>query len=193
MTVMENVDYSNRAKSTIERNVFNLTISGNEMGDRTRFVINSDAKLDYEAGRDASKFMSDAQTVELYTVQNGVNFAINERPLADGIIELGLQVSVAGEYTIALDTKVVNEIYLIDRLTGQEIRIDDNDGYTFTAEQGLILGRFAIRIGEGDVTGIRTIDNDAMRSGTFYDLNGIRVEEPAKGIYIQNGKKVVVK
>lgn len=193
MTVAENVDYSNRAMSTVERNVFNLTISGNEMGDRTRFVINSDAKLDYEAGRDANKFMSDVQTVELYTVQNGINFAINERPLADGIIELGLQVSVAGEYTIALDTKVVNEIYLIDRLTGQEIRIDDNDGYTFTAEQGLILGRFAIRIGEGDVTGIRTINNGQSTIDNYYNLNGIRVEEPSKGIYIQNGKKVVVK
>lgn len=193
MSVLENVDYSNRAKSTIERNVFNLTISGNEMGDRTRFVINSDAKLDYEAGRDANKFMSDAQTVELYTVQNGVNFAINERPLADGIIELGLQVSVAGEYTIALNTKVVNEIYLIDHLTGQKIRIDDNDGYTFTTEKGLILGRFSIQVGNGEVTGIRTIDNDQQRTGTFYNLNGIRVEEPAKGVYIKDGKKVVVK
>ena len=30
-------------------------------------------------------------------------------------------------------------------------------------------------------------------TGKIYDLNGARIARPRKGIYIQNGKKVVVK
>ncbi|MBQ8097638.1 MAG: Ig-like domain-containing protein [Prevotella sp.] len=32
-----------------------------------------------------------------------------------------------------------------------------------------------------------------LQNGAFYNLNGVRVDNPQKGIYIQNGKKVVVK
>ena len=45
-----------------------------------------------------------------------------------------------------------------------------------------------------DLTGIAVINEDlpAANNGTF-DLQGRRVAEPAKGFYIKNGKKVVVK
>ena len=192
--VVENPDYQvNRAPATAERSVFNVTVSGNEKADRTRFVVNSEAKMDYEAGRDASKFMSEEQSVELYTLQNGVRFSINERPLADGIIELGLQIGISGTYTLALDTKVANEIYLIDRLTGDEIRLDGIEGYTFTAEQGTLEGRFALRIGDGELTGIQTVSRGQKDGAEYYDLSGRRIEQPSKGIYISNGRKVVVK
>lgn len=45
--------------------------------------------------------------------------------------------------------------------------------------------------GEG-TTGIEVI-RDLMEEGVYYDLNGRRVETPSKGIYILNGKKVVIK
>lgn len=40
-------------------------------------------------------------------------------------------------------------------------------------------------------TGIRNIGYQT--DGEFYNLNGLRVETPAKGVYIKDGKKVVVK
>ena len=43
------------------------------------------------------------------------------------------------------------------------------------------------------VTAIRTISNDARVNGFYYNLSGQRMEHPAKGIYIRNGKKIVVK
>ena len=43
------------------------------------------------------------------------------------------------------------------------------------------------------VTAIRTISNDAPVNGFYYNLSGQRMEHPAKGIYIRNGKKIVVK
>lgn len=186
-------DVANRAPRVDERSVFNLTVNGNEMSDRTRFVINNSAKMEYEAGRDANKFMSDEQSIQLYTIENGVQFAINERPLDNAVIELGLMVSKTGSYTITLNTTVDNEVYLIDRLTGMEVRIDGIEGgYTFDVEQGTIEGRFAIRLGLGDVTGIKSIERDFNNGENYYDLQGRKIDQPAKGIYINNGKKVVV-
>ena len=185
-------DVANRAPMVEERSVFNLIVNGNEMGDRTRFVINNGAMMEYEAGRDANKFVSDEQSVQLYTIQNDVHFAINERPLGDAVIELGMIISKAGSYTFTLSTEVENEVYLIDRLTGMEVRLDGTEGYVFDVEQGTIEGRFAIRLGGGDVTGIKSLERD-NNADNYYDLQGRKIEMPAKGVYINNGKKVVVK
>ena len=42
-------------------------------------------------------------------------------------------------------------------------------------------------------TGITSIKDDKVESATYYDLNGRRIDHPAKGVYVKNGKKVVVK
>lgn len=194
-TDVRDVEYgNNRAASVAERNVFNVTLTGNEMSDRTRFVINGNAQMDYEAGRDASKFMSlETQSIQLYSMLGDVRYAINERPLADGLIELGIQVCAEGTYTITLDTKAENEVYLIDRATGTEIRIDGTEGYSFYAEKGIVEGRFAIRMGDGVVTGINAIDNSQLTNDSYYNLKGQRIANPTKGLYIKNGKKMIVK
>ena len=185
-----------RAAATQERFVFNLTLTGSEeaQSDRTRIVFNADAKTNYEAGRDASKFMSlqDA-AVQLFTTSDGVNYAINERPAMDGIVELGMNIGVAGNYTFALNTTVENEVYLIDRETGNETRIDGGSTYTFYANKGNFEGRFALRFGNGEVTGIKAIASDSNNADNWYNLKGQRVNAPTKGLYIQNGKKTVVK
>ena len=42
--------------------------------------------------------------------------------------------------------------------------------------------------------GIKNVnDNANLNAGTFYDLNGRQVTNPTKGIYIQDGKKVIMK
>lgn len=44
------------------------------------------------------------------------------------------------------------------------------------------------------VSSVRTIAADGLQGdGPFYDLRGIRVEHPGKGLYISGGKKVIVK
>lgn len=42
-------------------------------------------------------------------------------------------------------------------------------------------------------TGIESIENGKWKIDNYYDLSGRRVEKPTKGIYIVNGKKVIVK
>lgn len=47
---------------------------------------------------------------------------------------------------------------------------------------------------EGETTGISTVSSSADKTdGEWYDLSGRRVAKPAKGIYVKNGKKVIVK
>ena len=41
--------------------------------------------------------------------------------------------------------------------------------------------------------GINQIRFNGMEDGTVYNLNGQKVNHPTRGIYIVNGKKVVIK
>ena len=52
--------------------------------------------------------------------------------------------------------------------------------------------RLAI-VHEGETTGINAVSSAANMDGTWYDLSGRRVTQPTKGLFIVNGKKVVVK
>ena len=47
--------------------------------------------------------------------------------------------------------------------------------------------------GGDDTTGIETIDNSQFTIDNVYDLQGRRVAQPTKGLYIVNGKKVIIK
>ena len=51
--------------------------------------------------------------------------------------------------------------------------------------------------GEGEITGVneelRIKNEESATDPTWYNLNGQRVAQPAKGLYIVNGKKVVIK
>ena len=46
---------------------------------------------------------------------------------------------------------------------------------------------------EANPTGIKAIENTQTKNTTIYDMNGVRLSEPKKGINIINGKKVVIK
>ena len=54
---------------------------------------------------------------------------------------------------------------------------------------------FVLEFEDGGTTGIETIANsqNSTDDGVYYDLQGRRVENPTRGIYIVNGKKVVIK
>jgi hypothetical protein len=184
-----------QSEMTAKRSVFNLKVAGNEQNDQTRFVINENALLEYEMDKDASKFMdATVKGIQFYTIENGLRYAINERPLAAGEVALGMKVEKAGSYTITLDTTADAEVYLIDLLTGQEILLGEG-GYTFQAEAGTFDGRFLVRLVSSDLTGISNVSNDQQKDGDYYDLQGRRVEKGQlkNGIYVKKGLKAVVK
>lgn len=148
-----------RAFDRNNRDVYNLTLNGNNGSDRTRFVINPAAEMSYNAAHDAGKMMSETTPVaQLYTIGNidGTNYAINERPLSDGIIRIGARFAQAGTYTLALaDGKTA---ILTDKQEGKEVELDAN-GYTFTAKAGECRDRFVLKVTRG-TTGINGISSD---------------------------------
>lgn len=42
-------------------------------------------------------------------------------------------------------------------------------------------------------TSIHSVSSDIKKNDIFYNLQGVRVDKPTKGLYIQNGKKIIIK
>lgn len=196
LTVRSDVAYNKRARQSAamaERMVVNFTVSNGEFGDRTRVVINPEASIGYEADKDANKFMSSEAKIQLYTIEQNVNYAINERPLSRGEVQLGMNCSTRGTYTLTMVTGADCTVKLLDRQTGEEVMLANGDTYTFESETGVFDNRFTLYFTSGEATGIQNFSNTQGSDNTYYDMQGRRISKPEKGIYIQNGKKVVVK
>ena len=41
-------------------------------------------------------------------------------------------------------------------------------------------------------TAIESVNGNRMEDGAYYSLNGVKVDNPSKGLYIKNGKKVIL-
>ena len=195
-TTVRDTIYYNSARAMMPvkpRRVFNVTLANEtENLDRTRFVVNESATTGYDAALDAPKFFSLEQGVaHLYTIADRVQYAINERPVAEGMIQLGMQLPVAGTYTIALNSKTAEAVTLIDNETGTEMLLTDTGGYTFQANAGTANNRFTLRL--GGATAIESVAAQLQQTEQFFDLQGRRVNTPTKGLYIKQNKKVVIK
>ena len=182
-----------------ERHVFNLFLSDGEHSDRTRVVINPAATMDYETERDAAKFPAmDATATQLYSIANGVQYAINERPLADGSVQLAAHFGQTGTFTFSLDTKATESVILIDEATGLTTELNGTEGYTFTAQTGTSQNRFRLQIGAVE-TGIENLAADYFNGADVFTLDGKKIagKPSITGVYLvkKNGtvRKVSVK
>ena len=52
---------------------------------------------------------------------------------------------------------------------------------------------YTIGMGGNGTTAIKNIEDKQAEDGTYYNLQGQRVDAPVKGLYIRNGKKIIVK
>ena len=181
-------------KSGTNRSLYNIALSNEKHTDKARLVLNEKAKLDYELNCDASKFMSsNASVPQVYIIENGQRMSIDERPLSDGIVELGVYCGTTDEYTISLTTTDSNNdsLILVDKETGTETNLAHNV-YYFKATAGTYNNRFIIRIGN-NTTGIQQIEDQKEGMTKIFNLNGQKLQTPQKGINIINNKKVIVK
>ena len=53
--------------------------------------------------------------------------------------------------------------------------------------------RVALVFDDNETTGINTVQGSELKVKGYYDLSGRRVAQPTKGLYIVNGKKVIIK
>ena len=182
-------------KSLPSRSVYNFLLENAEYSDRARLVVNEDARMDYEINCDAGKFMSsNADVPQLYINDNGVLYAINERPLGSGVIGMGAYFGKDGEYTLSLQENPNNNfsVILTDRLTGckTDLSVDD---YTFNAPAGTCNNRFTVTL--ENTTGIEECVEDEDSAGDIYTLDGKKVTNvdnlPAGVYLVKNGNKYV--
>lgn len=188
-----------RGKEGVQRSVFNLTLSGENTSDRTRVVLNDEASMAYEMNKDAAKFASTVPTVaQIYSWNGESRYAINERPTGSGIVNLGVHCGTKGTYTIALANAVDGQVILEDKLMNISTEITADKGYSFEAEAGDDDSRFVLHITRGigggdDTTGINGITTETGEKQEVYSLDGIKMNAAKKGVYIQNGKKIIKK
>lgn len=188
-----------RGKEGVQRSVFNLTLSDENTSDRTRVVLNDEASMTYEMNKDAAKFASIVPAVaQIYSWNGESRYAINERPTGSGIVNLGVHCGTKGTYTIALANAVDGQVILEDKLMNISTEITADKGYSFEAEAGDDDSRFVLHITRGigggdDTTGINGITTETGEKQEVYSLDGIKMNAAKKGVYIQNGKKIIKK
>ena len=171
-----------------------VQISNGEETDKTRLVVNNAALMDYEQQCDASKFMSyDGTVPQIYSLDaEGTEYAINERPMDKGTLRLGVIIKEGGQYSLEAIRNEMGQVLLIDHETGITTDLSQH-GYSFSAEAGADESRFTLSFLGSDATGIQTVSDSQPAAEDYYNLKGQRVEQPAKGVYVVGGKKVMVK
>ena len=182
------------------RLLLDIQVADDEQTDKTRLVLNDDATMDYEIGRDASKFFADGTGVpQIYSIEaDGTQYAINERPANNGTLKLGILFARDGEYTISAIRNDIGQVILIDNETGIKTDLQKHD-YTFDADAGISNERFSLTF--NSTTGIRTTVNSETAEKEVFTLDGVKVSETTnslqKGVYVvRQGKhteKVIVK
>lgn len=189
LVVKDRSSISNARSISVPRQVFNLYLHKDTLSDRTRFVINADAEIGYDMSCDASKFMSsDRRVPQLFTVEGDVHYAINERPMDNGVIALGAYFGSEGTYTLALDTDVQTEVMLVDKQTGEEVNLAAAD-YTFYAASGTVTDRFEIKLG-----GVTSVEENLAQQVSVQAVDGQIVvngaEDTVAVVYTADGKLI---
>ncbi len=184
-------------ESDAVRRVYNFLLNSEDGYDRARVVINEEASADYELERDAAKMMGQ-DGPQLYVQDNGVQYAIDERPLEDGTFTLGMIFPAKGSYALSLKDNPDEQtpVILTDLLTGIETDLTQST-YTFDAAAGAAADRFSVCIGAKMPTSVQDVSEHSGEP-VYYDLQGRIVTEPSamqNGVYIlkkgQTTRKIV--
>ena len=102
---------------------------------------------------------------------------------------------------LTYDANAANDYYML-ALNGKKVQFTKLISGSIAAGKAyLVLPKdpttgartLTVAFSEGGTTGIKQIENGELTIDNYYNLNGQRVSKPTKGLYIVNGKKVVLK
>jgi len=57
------------------------------------------------------------------------------------------------------------------------------------AGQGNVMVKLSLSSG---TTAVKSVNGNRLEEGVYYSLNGVKVENPSKGLFIKNGKIVIL-
>lgn len=173
------------------RQLVDVAISAGGLTDKTRVVLNDAALMEYETACDASKFFTmDAGVPQIYTLDSeATEYAINERPVADGNVQLGLMLATSGKHTISMPRNDAKTVVLIDHVAGTTHDLSLGE-YTFTADAGTYNGRFTLSISKAPTTAIDEVGAEVATvkcSGNTIYVDGV---EGNVAVFSVDGRKV---
>ena len=128
------------------------------------------AKIDVNGTVDLSSQAMLGETATTFVWKNAEGTALNE--------DVDYELIGPGVFTFTTAQEAIH-----CEMTNAELN-------AFTAEKPYITTTMEVK---GSGSGISTIAAENTKKGEWYNLNGQRVIAPAKGLYIINGKKIVVK
>lgn len=184
-----------RAELHENRQILNITVSNDSQTDRTRIVVNERATTGYEDDKDAPKFFTDesmSRAIQLYSIENGVKYAINERPMGNGYATLSLLVPDGGDYTLQVDGngELIGKMAILDTVTGTTWSAADGP-LTFFATAGQHDGRFVLAF-NGKTTGIgqQRLSDEGEICVTDGQLNIHLARESSVSVFATDGRLV---
>ena len=171
----------------------------------------------------ATDFTSTDGVVDAYEVTGNSGSAITKKAVTTAAAETGLLLNAAaGTYAIPLvasgtDLSATNKLKAV--LTGETVSAAASGFTNFVLAGGSgtavfksVTGNNTANVGAGkaylqlagssfapqlffdrNVTGIGAVKSINKEDGAYYNLAGQRVAQPQKGLYIVNGKKVIIK
>jgi hypothetical protein len=135
--------------------------------------------------------MSSNETVpQIYIIDNGVKYAINERPLGSGECSLGVHIGKDGIYNIALNSNDSEyEVLLIDNQTNKIANLN-SEPYSFESKSQTANNRFTIKINaKGNQSSIEDIDTNTV--GFYVSGNRLYIDQNVTiSLYSIDGKLV---
>lgn len=167
--------------SVNNRQLIDLSLNSDGLTDKTRIVLNDRSSMDYETVRDASKFFTPESGVsQIYTIGNeGSQYAINERPEAEGTVNVGVIIAQSGTHTFSLQRNEAKSVILIDLETGISHDLTSSD-YVFTAKSGTYNNRFILSIDKNDNT--TDVENSLAKQVSIEAVDGGIEISGVKGI-----------
>ena len=92
--------------------------------------------------------------------------------------------------TVTVNQETIGRIVSEIRLDGNNAVLTFIDGSTMTADMRLVT----LTMSYSETTGVSSLHmTDKDGNVSIYDLQGRKVTQPTKGIYIQSGRKAIIK
>lgn len=191
------VTYENNTYWSADGGVAGWTDSSKQGSDQTGTALTTDpyfkdpynGDFAVEASSDQAQKGTGDQRWGTWTA-SGTEFEITIGESENGTVTVDNPNAVEGtEVTI---TATPAEGYEVDAMTvkdadGNEITVTDGK-FIMPAKAVTVTVTFKLSTGISNISAGKSLEG-----AVIYDLNGKRVEKPGKGLYIVNGKKVVIK
>ena len=175
------------AVSNIEGATIYKIVSTVGSGDAmTAINIEEVAVANVEAGKAYIYKATDSQLKVTYT--GGSPTSVTEA--------YGMKGNLAATIKAPENSYVIGSDNLIHKVVsgGKGVNVGQFKGYiTLTGISAVEARGFDFIAFDNESTGIETVKQQVKANGEYYNLAGQRVAQPAKGLYIVNGKKVIMK